>query len=245
MRKRIIVICAVVLALLIAMGYYLSLMMDESRNAAVSQMRMANTTEQESGTASSKTAATVAVPDLVSLLGMSLDDAVDKLGYSTSEVTMPLSMTDGGPAKTVKAVILVRERAEAKVGTPTVYLGLDDDDKVVHVGFSAGTSSLGYASLSFSDLIMNEHIVQATLKKAGLDIPDNAVVLPEDKASYSEYDSDGTTRKTEMVDFEGTAEKGDTQYAWSAAVYYDYTQANASGNLVNTLRQIFISVRAA
>ena len=48
-------------------------------------------------------------------------------------------------------VALTAEPADSRSGTPTVYLGLDADGKVIQAGYSAATASLGYGSLSFAD----------------------------------------------------------------------------------------------
>ena len=56
---------------------------------------------------------------------------------------------EGNPIKTEVRVALTDEPADTRTGTPTLYLGLDEDGAVVQAGYSAGTASLGYGTLSF------------------------------------------------------------------------------------------------
>ncbi|MEG1042436.1 MAG: hypothetical protein RSE94_21195, partial [Pseudomonas sp.] len=81
--------------------------------------------------------------------------------------------------------------------------------------------------------------------EAGLVIPAGSVVLPKDKAAYCTYATDGTTLVKENCPFSGAAEVNGARYTWSAVLTYDYTAANASGNLADTIRQVYIYINAA
>ena len=151
---------------------------------------------------------------------------------------------EGNPIKTSLTVALTEEPADTRSGTPTVYLGLDEEGKVVQAGYSAPLASLGFGSLSFADAVSNEHVVEQTLQEAGIPVEEGAAVLPEDKAAYSSYDSAGTTLVRENCTFEGEATIGDAVRSWSSTLSYDYTTANASDNLANTIRLIYVYVNA-
>ena len=84
----------------------------------------------------------------------------------------PKTWTKGNAVKKSVTVALTAEPADSRSGTPTVYLGLDADGKVVQAGYSAATASLGYGSLSFADAVKNEHIVEKTLREAGVNVAD-------------------------------------------------------------------------
>ena len=72
-----------------------------------------------------------------------------------------------------------------------------------------------------------------------------SAVLPEDRAAYCTYASDGTTLVEENCTFNGEADVNGTRYTWSSMLMYNYTAANASGNLADTIRQIYIYINAA
>ena len=86
---------------------------------------------------------------------------------------------EGNPIKTSLTVALTEEPADTRSGTPTVYLGLDEEGKVVQAGYSAPLASLGFGSLSFADAVSNEHVVEKTLQEAGIPVEEGAAVLPE------------------------------------------------------------------
>ena len=151
---------------------------------------------------------------------------------------------EGSSVKANVTIALTDEPADARSGTPTVYLGLDEEGKAVQVGYSAATASLGYGSLSFVDAVENEGIVEKTLEEAGVSVPAGSAVLPEDKAAYSSYASDGTTLVEEKCSFSGTVELDGAEHEWSSVLLYNYATANTSGNLADTIRMIYVYVNA-
>lgn len=82
------------------------------------------------------------------------------------------------------------------------------------------------------------------MAEAGLSIPDDAVVLPENAEEYTSYDTDGTTTTKEYCSFNGEVDIDGAPHAWSAVLSYDYSMANASDNLADTVRTIFIYVNS-
>lgn len=90
----------------------------------------------------------------------------------------------------------------------------------------------------------NEHIVEKTLREAGVNVTDGSAKLPSDKTSYSTYASDGTTLVKENCSFNGTVDINGAAHTWSSVLMYDYSTANASGNLADTVRIIYIYINA-
>lgn len=251
MRRILIFIIILLIALIGALAYFSYTLFIETQNAVSQQEIQPSThdvdelkdvdTKDPSTTSSKKTE----VPELSTLLGKNQDEAITLLGRGATIVsTTPLN-EENNPVKSNTKISLTDEPGDSRSGTPTVYLGLDAEGLILSAGYSAATSTLGYGSLSFADAIKNEFIIENTLIEAGLSIPLGTVELPADKGLYSTYATDGTTLVTENFSFAGTADKDGVPYEWSAVLRYDYTSANASGNLADTIRQIYIYLNYA
>ena len=63
--------------------------------------------------------------------------------------------------------------------------------------------------------------------------------------SYRSYADDGKTIAQEVYTFEGAGEADGASYAWSCKLSYDYSAANVSGNLADTIRQVYLYVKGA
>ena len=198
----------------------------------------------EDATDSADAAKVTTVPDLVSLLGHTQQEAIDILQHGATAAEPRAVNEEGNPIKSEVRVALTAEPADSRTGTPTVYLGLDADGKIIQAGYSTSTSSLGYGSLSFADAVRTEHTIEKTLAEAGVSVPEGAVELPEDAESYTSFDTDGTTRTKEYCSFNGEVDIDGAPHAWSAVLSYDYSMANASDNLADTVRTIFIYVNS-
>lgn len=246
MRRLLIAVVILLVGLIGALGYFTWMLFQESQNLATQQAQQQSDQEvdalsqNEAQDASTATAKTTEVPDLSVLMGMTEDEAVKELKRGATVSSERQVNEEGNPVKRSLTVALTDEPADSRLGTPTVYLGLDEDDSIVMTGYSAAMSALGFGSLSFTDAVKNENIVEKTLGEAGIQVDAGTVELPEDKSEYSTYASDGTTLVQERSSFSGTVEIGGTEYNWSAVLMYDYKLANASGNLADTIRQIYI-----
>ena len=111
-------------------------------------------------------------------------------------------------------------------------------------GYSAATASLGYGDLSFADAVQNENIVEKTLDEAGLSVPAGTAQLPADRASYCVRERRHDARRGENCTFRASGRER-AHFTWSSMLMYNYTAANASGNLNDTVRQIYIYINAA
>ena len=253
-RTRIVLIVVIVLliGLIAGLGVLVYNLFQESRTTAAQQAESQQSVQDEAdlqGENTTDTGSTASkrteVPELVSLLGMTQDEAVEALAHGAT-VTATRSVNESGSAvKTSSTVTLTEEPADSRTGTPTVYLSLNADGTVIQAGYSAGTATLGYGALSFEDMVVNEQIIQKTFGEAGLSVDADAVVLPESRADYTTYASDGKTVTRESCSFDGSVELNGTVYGWDAVLLYDYAAANATGNLANTLRQIYVYVNLA
>lgn len=247
MRKTLLIVIIVLIVLLVAVGVLIFLLVNASSNAANQQtqvyMEERDTVLQDNA---EKDAATVtekqtAVPDLVGLFGKTLDESIEYLEHGAQVAGTTTVNEEGSAVKQEVKVILSDETADSRNGAPTVYLGMNADGKVVRAGYSVATSSLGYGSISFTDAIQNEAIIENTLEEVGLTVDDGVAKLPEDKSAYSTYASDSKLTR-ESYTFSGTGEADDKQYKWSSTLTYDYTMANTTDNLAETIRTIYVYV---
>ncbi len=253
MRKILIAIVILLILLMGALGFFVWQWFEESRLVAAQQAQEQQSAQEvgamqqsqsETKDASTTVAKKTQVPSLTSLLGMTKGEAVTALKRGATETSSKEVNEEGNPVKTNVTVALTDEPADTRSGTPTVYLGLNEEGKVIQAGYSAATASLGYGSLSFVDAVKNEHIVEKTLQEAGVSVPEGSVELPSDKSTYSEYASDGTTLVKETCSFSGTVEFGGAPHQWSSVLLYNYSTANTSGNLADTIRIIYVYVNA-
>lgn len=252
MRRALIVVIVVIIALIAALCVLLYQFVQTSHNAVTQQVQQegvqTTATEEGTGVATDAQAAatrTTEVPLLTAVMGMSQDDAVAAIGHGAVVSGSVEVNEEGNPVRQRVTVSLTSEPADTRSGTPTVYLGLNEGGAVVMAGYSAATASLGYGNLSFVDAVQNENIVEKTLDEAGLSVPAGTAQLPADRASYCTYASDGTTLVEENCTFEGEADVNGAHYTWSSMLMYNYTAANASGNLSDTVRQIYVYINAA
>lgn len=251
-RHILIVVVIALIAVLIAIGVWAVSLYRVNADTAVQQVDNTSSdvdaVSSDSDTTSDSSTENVKVtevPLLVSLMGLTQDEAIATLGHgATATVATPIA-EEGNPVSTSVTVLLTDEPADSKSGTPTVYLGLNADGAVIQAGYSAATASLGYGNLSFGDAITNEHVVENTLDDAGLNVEAGTVELPSDKMSYTSYASDGKTVTSERCSFDGSCTVNGANYTWSAVLSYDYTAANASGNLADTVRLITVYINAA
>lgn len=245
MRKLYVVIIILLVIVVVAIGFFAANIIWTADNSATQQTQTASTDLAQAGegddTKESDTPKTT-VPNLVELLGKTRKQAVEMIGHGAEVVSSRKVKEEGSDIRREVRVELTDEPADSRSGAPTVYLSLNKAGKVVHAGYSVAISSLGYGSASFSDTIESEHIVENTLGEAGLSVELGSAVLPEDVTKYSKYSSDGSTVTKEYYSFSGKGTANGKKYDWEAILSYDYTVANASENLNDTLRTIFVYV---
>ena len=182
------------------------------------------------------------VPKLTGLMGKTSDEAVTELGRGAFVSSNQPVKDKKSAIKTNLTVALADEPSDSKTGTPSVYLGLDKDNKIIEVGYSAAASALGFGSLSFADAVNGEHVIERTLQKIGVEAEDGVAKLPEDSSKYVTYAADGKTVTKERCSFEGDVDVDGMPCTWSAVLSYDYTTQVITGNLSDTVRIIYVYV---
>lgn len=253
--RRILIVIMVLLVLLIGAIVYMGWQLFSEANLSASQqVQQLESTESETESLQTDPSATTdattvtekrtEVPDLLSILGLSESEAIAQLKRGASVVSTREVSEEGSSIVTQETVALLEEPADSRSGTPTVYLGLNADGVVVSAGYSAATASLGYGSISFAEAIETQHIIQKTLEEAGVTVSDDAITLPSDRSDYATYASDGTTVTAENCSFSGPVDINGETYEWSAVLTYNYTTSNATGNLADTIRIIYVYVDA-
>lgn len=190
-----------------------------------------------------KTTKLVDLPELSRVIGMNEGDAMNFIKRGAVITANNPVNEEGNPIKTNLTVALTEEVSGGKTGgTPTVYLGLNEEGRIIQVGCSAAVPSLGYSALSFSDAINVDRVIEKTLARVGVVIPEGTAVLPANKDEYSTYASDGTTVVRERCSFEGDVDVHGTPCSWSTVLSYDYTTQVVTGNLNDTVRIIYVYI---
>ena len=249
MRRSLIVLIVLLLVGLCALGFFMYRTFTESQEQAVQQTQeqTASSKDSISAAAADDAAAVTAkqadVPDLSAIMGKTQDEAIAILKRGAQVTATQPVADEGSVIKSNVTVSLTSEPADSRTAsTPTVYLGLNADGVVVQAGYSASASALGFGTLSFADAVTNERVIEKTLQKIGVGVPNEVVSLPENKDDYSTYASDGTTVVKERCSFEGTASVNAVPCTWSAVLSYDYTTQILTGNLNDTVRVIYVYV---
>ena len=255
MRTALIVVSVALVLLMAALGYFAWMLIGEARDVAYQSTIQSSQSSKDSAStldAGSMSADRKETPELVGLIGKTEDEAVALIGRgatetSSSEIT---EETGEGDEKTTEVVgrnvtlALTDETSDSKGNTPSVYLTLDKEGVITEAGYSASVGSLGYGEVSFVDAVQTEHLVENLVSMAGVPTEEGAVEMPSPE-SYRSYADDGKTIAQEMYTFEGTGEADGASYAWSCKLSYDYSAANVSGNLADTIRQVYLYVKSA
>lgn len=250
LRITLIIVIVLLIALVGVLGYFMLNVFKETNNLA-SQQAAEQAGSQEVGILASEPTQTtdvssnaikkVSVPDLVSLLGLTQEEAIVALGRGATATAESAIEEEGSAIRKNVTIALNEDPADVRSGASTIYLSLNADGYIVEAGYSAATASLGYGSLSFSDAVQNESIIENTLQEAGVSVGEGAVVLPEDKSAYTTYDTNNKATK-ESYSFSGTTDINGKSLEWSSVLLYDYSTANVSGNLNDTIRIIYVYV---
>lgn len=258
-RMRIVLIAvSIVLVLLIAaLGYFAWMLVGEARDVAYQSAVQTAKVEKDSSVPASDAGkgagARKEAPKLVELIGKTQDEAVAEIGRGATETSSKdiTEEKDEGDEKTTEVVgrsvtlALTDETTDARGNIPSVYLTLDADGVIVEAGYSSSVGSLGYGDVSFIDAVSSEHIVENLVETAGVDIEQGSVEMPAVE-DYRTYADDGTTIAQEVYTFSGDGSgSGDATYSWSCKLSYDYSAANVSGNLADTIRQVYVYIKAA
>ncbi len=262
LRTTLTIVIFLLAALFIALCYFGFQLFQQAQQLADSQAQQQEETtlvEDAVTDADTSTEKITEAPNLLTLLGLNQKEAIKQLERgakvtSSRDVNPDGSVVDKSkkekknetkdPKVIVKSVTvsLTEEPADPRAGKPTVYLGINCEGEIIQAGYSASAASLGYGAFGFSDAVETEGIIENTLLEAGVDVPAGSAKLPANKDEYTTYTADGEKVAKEYCSFEGTFEVNDTKHTWSAVLSYDYTAANASGELSDTTRIIYVYI---
>lgn len=233
-------VCMVIVALVLAGVYVLNA---QASLHSFSAQDDAQALEEASNNEPRVTNASTQVIHLVSLMGMTQDEALRAIGHG-ADVQEQRSLSSLGFSNEV-VVALTDEKGDALSGTPTVTLGFDGDGRVAAASYEAATSLLGYGSLAFAPAVTEFHIVEHMLGEVGLSgIEEGSVALP-DSSEYSTYESDGKTLAQQVYSFNGSSQSGDQAFSWQVTLNYDYSQANKTSDLANTVKKVVVAIMKA
>ncbi len=254
-RMRVVlIIVTVILALLIAaLVYFAFVLIREASDAASQSATYSGSAETEisapdAGVVESDSHGDV--PDLVSLLGLTVDEAIEEVGRGasiTAERDITEESDDDSEAQVVGrsvTVALADETTDSSGNTPSLYFETNEDDIIVSVGYSTPVSSLNYGDVSFDAIVRENYIVENLLTDAGIPVDAGTVELPSTD-DYRTYDDDGQTIARESYTFSGTNSGTDgSEYDWTCRLSYDYSAANVSGDLNDTIKLIQLYIYA-
>lgn len=249
MRVALTVLIVVLVALIAGLALFGYGLVSKAHDVADEVATKTEVTEAEFSDASTVSAQSVEVPQLTALLGLTQKQAVSQLGDGAKVASEKKITKTTGKKKNKKTKVLGKNVTVVLPGgssekAPTVYLTINKKGKVTEAGFSAPLSSLGYGNVSFSDAVSEEHAVENLMTAAGIPLEEDAVKLPNSK-KYRTYAEDGKTISQEQYTFTGkNKDAAGKKRAWSCRLNYDYSAANVSGNLADTIRQAYLSVEA-
>lgn len=176
---------------------------------------------------------TLYIPNLVEQLGRTVGEAIANIGQGATVVSSTSTET---------VINLNNESGNEKAGTPSIVATTNRSHRIVKISFSCNTTLLGYGNYSFVDYVDNQHIIEKSLSEAGLKIDEGKVKAPENRATFTSYDSDGTTVVMESCDFSGNEWQNGRNYKWTSNLNFNYSLANSKGDLAETVRLITISI---
>lgn len=254
MRVVLLVVSVILVLLMAALAYFAFMLVNEARDVATKTAAQSSQVADGEGTLSESRSAVshVSAPMLVGLLGMTQDEAVAQLGNgatvaSSKEITEETGEGDDKKTEVVGAsvtIALTDESTDAGGNTPSVYLTLDKDGKITEAGYSTSVKALGYGDVSFASLVSDDHVVENTLEDAGVYVDEGSVTMPENESDYRTKTEDGViTLEQYTFSGEGAATDG-VAHAWSLRLSYDYSAANVSNNLADTIKTIYVSIKA-
>lgn len=257
-RTRIMLTVALVVLLMLAAAlvYYASRLFIEANDAAQESAMRSDSVEAPAALASdAKDDEGVKhgdVPVLTGLFGLTADEAIGQVGRGatiTSEKDITEETGEGDDKKVEVigksiTVSLADVATDNSGNAPTLYLECDKDGAITRVGYSTSVSSLGYGNMSFADIVQSGHIVENILSDAGLPTDAGTVEVPAAE-DYRTYAEDGVTIVQESYQFSGTANATDgSECSWNCRLTYDYSAANVSGNLADTIKRVQLYVGA-
>ncbi len=244
MRRNLKVAILVLVAIVCALGVCFYLLTINSANISTQQTQsssadVTNISNNSDNTSQSQKKST-SVPNLAQLIGTNIDQFAETVGHGATVSSDEQKNEENNAVKRVVRFTLTSDGGDSKSGIPSVSVNVGEDSSIISIDYSASTKALGYATVSFRDALNNEHVVENTLREAGLNVQEGVAVLGEDvpASDYTTYATDGIKTTREEREFSGESDGN----KWSARLVYDYSIGNATDNLNDTSRTIYISI---
>ncbi len=241
--KAMIALLVVVIVAVGAAGVYL-VVTDSQRTELAAEDRTASTDAGTGSDASTPTESSTEVPNLATVVGATVDEAVAALGHGATVTNTNEIDEEDSSVRSIVTIELADEPTDSRTGTPSVYLSLDESGAAIEVSYAAGMAQLGYGSMSFADAVEEAHAVETTLTAAGVPVQEGSVALPEDPTEYTTYGDDGSIR-SERYSFTGATDVDGTTFSWSVSLVYDYATTSSSGSIADTTRRLTLTLSRA
>ena len=259
--KRLRVLVALLIVVLIAVvGGVAYFIMNDNVEEKTQQDDKALVNQADSQGESAVSSAPVAVaeiPNIVSLLGMSGDDAVASFGgqvksYSDTDVAQ-----EDSNVVTLRRIELKTTRDMADDGNsstnntgktnPAVSLSLDESGTVIGTYYTVDLSLLGVGNKLFAETIVETDKLAEYLTAAGIEAGAGTLQAPSESDLNVELvtTSDGrTVASKESYTYEGDAAvvTPDELRHWTLGLEYDHALANTTGDATDVSRNLVIRI---
>ncbi len=264
MRTALLVAIVLLCILLAALGYFTVRLFSEVGEVAQQSASSASSNSDVAGLGAAGSIASdvgssdradkkVDIPVLIKLVGLDKDQVLDTLGDSAAvssevDITEKVETGEGDSKKEEEKVVgktvtitLDNGAADSHGTVSSLYLTLDEKGITRTVGYSTSVDNLGYGNVSFGDAV-SQNIVENSLAEAGVPVELGSAKLPQDASEYKKYSEDGSKVCEEKCTFTGTSTVDGKEYGWTVRLSYDYSAANVSDKLSDTIKLIYLYV---
>lgn len=254
-RRRLRTVIVVVLIIAVGVGAFGIYEMTR-RNADPQQVSSAQvdygTTLDDSGSSASPTQ--TRVPELASLIGKTVDEAVALLPEGSSVVSTAEATDADVPSVVGSAEVSVatggtadREAAGDDMvmggSVGDLYLSLDEAGVVVKVYYYVPLDVIGNDTLSFDALLSDGAFINEVLESAG--VPDAGFVPdPPAESAYQKMSGEGSGSKLveERYTYTGVTNLETAPTTWKMDLVFDYASVNVTGNAGDLVRTMALTL---
>ena len=206
------------------------------------------------------TKALATIPNLANMLGKTPDSVIVTLGSAIQVDAKPIEeekssgdakdsketndeqtkdQQDAPTSHAMRYTIAFNKEGSVATNIKTLYLITNDGGIIIDAGYATSLSDLSYGDASFKDAVESERLIDAVLISAGAPVEDGEISLPEDESKYRE--TKGGNLMRESYTFTGASAQDDT-VEYTCRLTFDYSTATTSGNLDDTVKQIYVSL---
>ncbi len=235
MRITIIVIIVVIIVS-IAAGYYVLSSQHSQRNAQSIESNTGINASDIDLSASIQSEYATIVPDLSSLVGLSLDDASSALGvdYLLSE-SEGQNSSDNGSENENSIATLIYSPADLGDTTltnpPTVVLTTNEEGVVISVEFTSALTLVGLpGGMTFAELVATSDVLDSVLDSCGIIDGLSSYEAPsaDSYTTYVDPDAESRVVAMESSTFSGSVTDQSDFSSWTVEFVYDYQADGAT-----------------